>query len=89
MGRPRLSPTVPYAETNSKTTRGLSTTITTPRPGTLTDCEDVEPAVIRGVGQTRTLMVTLAITGLRNIHNLDAHFYDAHDKHPQSQPPHV
>lgn len=57
MGRPRLSPTVPYAETNSKTTGGLSTTVATSRPGTLTDGKDVEPAIIRRVGQTRTLMI--------------------------------
>ena len=63
VGRPRLNPTVPYAETNSKASRDSSMAMETLRPDTLTNGEDIEPAVIRRVGQTRTLMVPLVLQG--------------------------
>jgi hypothetical protein len=59
VGNPRLSPTLPYAETTSNTARGLSRVATTLGWGMLTDGEDIEPTSILRIGQARTLMIPL------------------------------
>ena len=73
MGIPRLSPTVPYADTVSKASQAKSIQLLRRRgrrDRSLTKREDIEPQCIRNVLQLRSLN-------------------DAHDYHAKRKPPHI